>query len=898
MKKEWRKRILPISLSFVVASSIISPNFASALGTFDVNSSIVQTPINEYQVDLAPGVKEKHYSFEGKDGKRIESFVVDVDVQNPNVAIEAGTPNDGDAFGLQPVRQQAKAADGDNHKVVAAVNSDFYNMATGEPIGVVYKDGRAVKATTGTTHKFFGIKKSGEAVIGDAAEYESMKDQLQEALGGNAILVKNGQIYQTPQTGADKEPRTAVGIKADGDVFFVVVDGRQEPYSSGISMPDLAQLMIDLGAVNALNLDGGGSSTFTSRELGGDILEIDNKPSDRTERSVANSWLIVSKETADHQFETAHIEPYDQSFTPGSTIQFSAKGRDKSMASAPLPASGLTWELSDASFGSIDENGKFISSQKTGQFHILLKYQGKEVGKSIIEIEKPDEMYFTSPELMIAKNSEKDLDLVSRFQKRDVKWNAQDIEFDIPQGMGTIDQNGVLHTGNQNVSGEIIARLKDSNLTAKMKVSIGKLPEVLFNFEGDIASWKTSTANRGEKGTLSLSKYPAPVRFGNQSLQMNFDLTNAQTGTTLGVYAGPGTNIAIDGEPESIGMWVYGTPESQGYWFRMMIVDGNGKSQSIDLTKNVPGIDWLGWKYVEADIPESFTGPFKLHSTQAIRLMSTKSGIAGPMTKGTIYIDNIRAVYGEKVDDLNPPVIQSLNVEDKEYTTNAVNLTAKVNEYEDDPFKTGIDWDKISIFVDGKDYSKAAGHFSYDMDGTVSLSGYKWADGTHKVVLMVPDKFGNQGIKTGYFKVNTGSAKMEIVQEQKQAYLGDVLDLKVKATNPADISSSDLKIQIDKNYPVKDVKFSNGFVKSTSSYDAATGILTLKLVNNGETAATAEPATIQIGIPASITEGSELKYEMLDASINYQKPKEENFIASYSMAPATVAIKGAYNLDV
>ena len=142
-------------------------------------------------------------------------------------------------------------------------------------------------------------------MIGDATEYENMKDQLQEALGGNAILVKNGQIYQTPQTGADKEPRTAVGIKADGDVFFVVIDGRQEPYSSGISMPDLAQLMIDLGAVNALNLDGGGSSTFTTRELGGDILEIDNKPSDRTERSVANSWLIVSKESADHQFNTA-----------------------------------------------------------------------------------------------------------------------------------------------------------------------------------------------------------------------------------------------------------------------------------------------------------------------------------------------------------------------------------------------------------------------------------------------------------------------------------------------------------------------------------------------------------------------------------------------------------------
>ena len=161
---------------------------------------------------------------------------------------------------------------------------------------------------------------------------------------------------------------------------------------------------------------------------------------------------------------------------------------------------------------------------------------------------------------------------------------------------------------------------------------------------------------------------------------------------------------------------------------------------------------------------------------------------------------------------------------------------------------------------------------------------------------MVPDKFGNQGIKTGYFKVNTGSAKMEIVQEQEQAYLGDVLDLKVKATNPADISSSDLKIQMDKNYPVKDVKFSNGFVNSTSSYDAETGILTLKLVNSGETAATAEPATIQIEIPASTKEDSELTYEIMDASLTYEKPKEENFISTYSMKPASVAIKGAYNL--
>ncbi len=896
MRKSWKKRILPISLTFALASSLVSPSLTSALGSFDLNSPVIQTPINEYQAALAPGVLEKHYSFEGKDGKKIESFVVDVDVQNPSVSIEAGTPNDGTAFGLQPVRQQAKAANGINHQVVAAVNADFYNMATGEPLGVVYKDGQAVKAQYSSSQKFFGIKKSGEAVIGDAADYDGVKDELQEALGGNAILVKNGQIYQTPQTGADREPRTAVGIKGDGDVFFVVIDGRQEPYSTGISMPDLAQLMIDLGAVHALNLDGGGSSTFTTRELGGDQLEVDNQPSDRSERSVANTWLIVTKEPSNHLFESAHIEPYDQSFTPGSSIAFTAKGRDKSMASAALPDTGLTWELSDSSFGTIDANGKFLSNGKTGQVEVILKYQDNEVGKSMVEIAQPDEMFFTATELTTAKNSETNLNLLTKFQKRNVDWNAQDIEFDIPEGMGTIDESGVFHTGDKSVSGAITARLKGTSLTAQIKVSVGKLPEVLFDFEGGLGGWKPSVVGRGEKAALSLAEYPAPVRFGNHALKLDFDLTSAQTGTTLGAYAGPGMNIAIPDNPSSIGMWMYATPEAQGYWLRMNIVDGNGKTQTINLNQEKPGIDWTGWKYIEADIPASFTGPFKLSGTQAVRLMATKSGITGPMTKGSIYIDNIRAVYGEKVDDLYPPEIQSINVDGKEFTTNTVNLKANVNEYEDDPFKTGIDWEKIRILVDGKDYAKSEGHFSFDMDGSISLSGLNWADGTHQVTLMVPDKFGNQAIKTVYFTVNTGAAKMEVVKKQEQALLGDVFDLVVKATKPAEISGSSIKMQIDKNFPVEKVTFSNGFTTSTSSYDPETGMLTLNLVNSGETAASADAATIQVRIPASTKEGSKLTYEMVEADLSYTVPKEENFVSTYSMAPASVDVKGAFNI--
>ncbi|PFA69127.1 hypothetical protein CN378_04405 [Bacillus sp. AFS015802] len=895
--RRFKKKVWPVVLSIAVAGSVILPNMAEALGEFDLQSQVVQIPINEYRADLAPGVMEKHYSFEGSDGKKIESFVVDVDVQNPSVSIEAGTPNDGTAFGLQPVRQQASAADGENHKVVSAVNADFYNMATGEPTGIVFKDGNAVKAQLRQGWGFFGVKKSGEAVIGSTAEYDGVKDDLQEALGGNAILVKNSQVYQTPQTGEEKEPRTAVGIKADGDVFFAVIDGRQEPYSSGISMPDLAQLMIDLGAVSALNLDGGGSSTFTTRTLGGDDLEVDNMPSDRGERSVANSWLVVSKEPSDHVFDSAYVSPYDTSFTPGSTVQFSAKGRDKAMASAPLPDSGLTWELSDPSFGTIDENGVFQSNGKTGQLHVVLKHQGKEVGKSIIEMATPDAISFSSPELTAARNSEIPLGLITTFEKRVVDWNLKDIEFDIPEGLGTIDEEGVLHTKDQSAKGTITARLKNTDLSAQVKISVGTLPKVLFDFENDLGTWKTSTANRGEKATLNRSTYPAPVRFGDHSLKLDFDFTDAQTGTTLGVYAGPGVNREIEGDPQSIGMWVYGTPEAEGYWLRMMIVDGNNKNQTINLTGEKPGIDWVGWKYIEADIPDSFTGPFKLSGTQAIRMMSTKSGITGPMTKGSLYVDNIRAVYGEKVDDLYPPVIESVNAEDKEYTTSSVNLKANVHEYEDDPFKTGIDWDKIKWFVDGKDYSKREGHFSYDMDGSVSLSGLQWADGTHQFTLMVPDKFGNQTVKTGFFTVNTGAAKIEIMQDQEKALLGDAFELTVKAANPGDISESTLKLQVDKTFPVADVTFGEGFTGSTFNYDSESGLLTIHLVNSGETENTADAAKIHISIPPSTGEGSKLNVDMTQGEITYAQPVEETFISTYSMKPLSVEVDAALEVE-
>ncbi len=127
--------------------------------------------------------------------------------------------------------------------------------------------------------------------------------KVRHAIGGRHRLLKKGKINQqlvdmhrkekkhTPgkrsqELNLSHEPRTALAYNTD-TLFLVVADGRQPKYSTGLTLYELASILIELGATEAINLDGGSSSTFI---VDGEVF---NKPSGQREREVLNAAFIT-----------------------------------------------------------------------------------------------------------------------------------------------------------------------------------------------------------------------------------------------------------------------------------------------------------------------------------------------------------------------------------------------------------------------------------------------------------------------------------------------------------------------------------------------------------------------------------------------------------------------------
>lgn len=184
-----------------------------------------------------------------------------------------------------------------DHDAVLAINGDYYGFRdTGIVIrnGVIYRD---EPARTGLAFYSDGTAEIYDETTTSAEELVAAG--VWNTLSFGPALVEDGQIIDgIDQVEIDtnfgnhsiqgEQPRTAIGVIDTNHFVFVVVDGREEGYSRGATLPELAQIMLDLGATTAYNLDGGGSATLY---FNGEVI---NQPSNRGER--ATSDILYVKE--------------------------------------------------------------------------------------------------------------------------------------------------------------------------------------------------------------------------------------------------------------------------------------------------------------------------------------------------------------------------------------------------------------------------------------------------------------------------------------------------------------------------------------------------------------------------------------------------------------------------
>ena len=400
-------------------------------------------------------------------------------------------------------------------KVLFATNGDYYNMQTAQPLGYLVMEGNVVQTGNGiATEPYFAVLKDGSYVIRD---YGTPLDDVQEAISGPFFLLRHGANVRDPGE-VDPMPRNAIGLKADGTVVTCVADGRQAPYSVGLGVYDLAELLRVNGVVDAIYLDGGGSATYASVREGTDKLEVRNSPSDGPERTVASALLMVSTAKFDGNFDHASVYPKNEVYTPGSKVQLSAIGVDVAGGEAPLPE-GLTWSVPENA-GTVDASGLFTAKEGfTGNVTAELRSGNLVVGTTEITIADIDDIYFTGGSISLDFNADSDLGLNVRAEGREINYKDGDFDWTIvpkdeaktASDIGTFNGN-IFHSASSDstLKADVTVsytRLDGAVLTATINVEIGKMPVVMYDFEEDENGRQTAAHFHWGKGEPTYGVY-------------------------------------------------------------------------------------------------------------------------------------------------------------------------------------------------------------------------------------------------------------------------------------------------------------------------------------------------------------------------------------------------------
>jgi hypothetical protein len=517
-------------------------------------------------------------------------------------------------------------------EVSARVSAIAVNARTAIP-----EQGAVLVANGVAAYGLRGLKEGDEVRVLTRVEPEM--GEIRTAIGGGPRLVREGRISVENREerfadsfAARPHPRTGVGLRG-GTLVMVTVDGRQPGYSEGMTLNEFAQLFCDLGCTEAMNLDGGGSTTMMVR------TQVVNSPSDGAPRRVANALAIFSTAPPTGKAVRMAIEPAEANVLSGEKLALVAKGLDEYYNPVPLDQSQVRWET--GRLGRMDDQGNFVAASVTlPTVGMISARQGEMLASAVVCIVPAPARVMVTPErISIAPNASQqfvahaydDENHPIRLHSDRVTWECE------PATAGAaIGPQGLLRAPAH--AAELVVRARIAGVSGEARVLVGVVTRVVEDFErpGD---WRYLGVPAELPGAVE--RVGDPLQKGNRCLRLSYDFSKGE-GTRVAEAV---LDLALP-DTRTLSLRVLG--DGQGGWLRARLRDGADRRFTVDLAAKV---DWSKeWRGVSAWLPDECAPPVRLESVYLTEYHADRR------PRGEIYLDDIGA---ESSGQQDPPAARS-----------------------------------------------------------------------------------------------------------------------------------------------------------------------------------------------------------------------------------------------
>ncbi|MBQ9941110.1 MAG: phosphodiester glycosidase family protein [Clostridia bacterium] len=255
-------------------------------------------------------------------------------------------------------------------------------------------------------------------------------ENIVTAMGGGDIILKNGIFAEDSVDELHekiKNPRTAIGIRENGEIVFFANDGRDSNNAAGFDLSSLAQVMKDLECVTAINLDGGGSTTVYATTPFDETAKLVNNPSDGSERYISNAILFLNNLPQSRDIGGIKITADSEYVLPGSTIELNPIYHDKTYHPFTPETDAVYSEQTYTKTPRGNFENNIFTALKPGYTILSAVNNGIKGLLDITVLSSPSEIYSSQSEICIEIGDKIQLDFSASYYGTPVIFNNFDV---------------------------------------------------------------------------------------------------------------------------------------------------------------------------------------------------------------------------------------------------------------------------------------------------------------------------------------------------------------------------------------------------------------------------------------------------------------------------------------